>query len=72
MPYVKPPLSGGCRLALMGLAAARRQRLVVIARIDNMEAQWVKAAREAGASWRDIGEVLGTSGQAAHERYRAR
>ena len=29
----------------------------------------VTAAREAGWSWRRIGEVLGVSAQAAHQRY---
>lgn len=29
----------------------------------------VQVAREQGASWEDIGKVLGTSRQAAHERF---
>lgn len=30
----------------------------------------VDRAREAGASWRDVGLALGTSPQAAHQRFR--
>lgn len=33
--------------------------------------QAVAGAREAGASWADVGEAMGISKQAAHERFRA-
>ena len=44
------------------LARARGEREVVEA---------VTAARSAGASWNRIGEILGTSAQAAQQRYGA-
>jgi len=44
------------------LARARSERDVVEA---------VTAARLAGTSWNKIGEILGTSAQAAQQRYRA-
>ena len=44
--------------AVRALAASERQ--VVDA---------VRRAREDGVSWRQIGSLIGTSGQAAHERY---
>lgn len=44
--------------AVRDLAASERQVLGA-----------VKRARHDGMSWRKVGSLLGTSGQAAHERY---
>jgi hypothetical protein len=44
------------------LARARSEREVVDA---------ISAARSSGISWNKIGEILGTSAQAAHQRYGA-
>lgn len=38
--------------------------------IDSQIKQLVKAAVLDGATWREVGEALGVSGQAAWERYR--
>jgi hypothetical protein len=43
-----------------------------VRRIDEMEAyvpHLVVQARYAGASWQELGEALGVSRQAAHEKY---
>ncbi len=37
--------------------------------IDEREYQAVKRARLAGASWAEIGDSMGVSRQAVHERY---
>ena len=34
-------------------------------------AETVRAAREQRLSWREVGEAIGTSGEAARQRYRA-
>lgn len=34
-------------------------------------AEAVRAARESRLSWREVGEAIGTSGEAARQRYRA-
>jgi DNA-directed RNA polymerase specialized sigma24 family protein len=46
---------------------------VVAAELADLEARQaalVAVARQAGASWREIAQVLGVSPQAAHKRYR--
>lgn len=49
------------------LYAAARDRAAAEARL----AQAVMAARKAGTSWAKIGKVVGTSGEAARQRYTA-
>jgi len=53
--------------ALRELTAARLDRDAALKRVDEA----VLKAREAGASWRMIGAVLGVSKQAAARKYRA-
>ncbi len=48
------------------LEAANRLRHAA----DAVVTEFVAAARERGATWADIGEVLGVSTQAAHQKYR--
>jgi predicted DsbA family dithiol-disulfide isomerase len=48
------------------LEAANRLRHAAEALVTELVAE----AREEGATWADIGEVLGVSTQAAHQRYR--
>lgn len=48
------------------LEAANRLRHAA----DAVVTEYVAAAREQGATWADIGEVLGVSTQAAHQKYR--
>ena len=51
-----------CLLERAAIARARGERQVL---------QAVTAARAKGISWQRIGEILGTSAQAAQQRYRA-
>lgn len=53
--------------ALRELTAARLDRDAALKRVDEA----VLKAREAGASWRMIGAVLGVSKQAVARKYRA-
>ncbi len=50
------------------------QQLQAAARLrhasEALMAELVAEAREAGATWADIGETLGVSTQAAHQKYR--
>ncbi len=48
------------------LEAAQRLRHAA----EALVAELVSAAREEGATWSDIGETLGVSTQAAHQKYR--
>lgn len=52
------------------LDAAESLRLAGAA-LDALQRRAVREAREAGASWSDVGAVLGTSKQAAQQRYGA-
>ena len=38
---------------------------------ENALAEAVRAAREQNLSWREVGEAIGTSGEAARQRYSA-
>ena len=49
-----------------GLPAIRRLRVL----LEDWEAVQVRAARDRGWNWGEIGRVLGRSRQAVHERYR--
>jgi hypothetical protein len=51
-------------LTLLRLAALKR------AEVERELQDAVRAAREQGVTWRDIGQVVGTSGEAARQRYR--
>ena len=53
--------------ALEGLSRA----VVHAAGAQKAVTAWVTRAREQGKSWSDIGGVLGTSGEAARQRYTA-
>jgi hypothetical protein len=55
------------KLGLTGLRELRQTRLALAA----LERALVVKAREANASWREIGAALGVSGQAAHRRFRS-
>jgi hypothetical protein len=57
---------GRRELALAGLRELWQTRSALAI----LERKFVVAAREAHASWREIGEALGVSGQAAHRRFR--
>jgi hypothetical protein len=50
-------------LTLLRLAALKR------AEVERELQDAVRAARKQGVTWRDIGEVVGTSGEAARQRY---
>jgi hypothetical protein len=52
-------------LMAVKLAAFRR------AAAEKELAEAIHAAREANLSWRELGEAIGTSGEAARQRYRA-
>lgn len=47
-----------------------RAAVLAVTASENCRDRLVVAARDAGASWRDIAAVLGVSAQAAHKRYR--
>lgn len=51
-------------LTLLRLAALKR------AEVERELHDAVRAAREQGVTWRAIGQVVGTSGEAARQRYR--
>ena len=51
--------------ALMALRRAAYRRALIERELIEM----VRQAREAGASWAKIGDQLGTSGEAARQRY---
>lgn len=38
--------------------------------LDALVTEFVVSAREGGATWAEVGEVLGVSTQAAHQKYR--
>lgn len=63
--FVEVPLSV---IAERRLAQAARAR----ASAEQQIAESVQRARETGVSWRRIGEMLGTSAQAAQKRYHDR
>jgi Clp amino terminal domain, pathogenicity island component len=62
-------IAPGTPLARLAAAAELADRLR--ARGDQLLDQFVDAARSGGASWAEIGCTLGTSKQAAHERFAA-
>jgi len=51
-------------LTMLRLAALKR------AEVERELQDAVRVARQQGVAWRDIGEVVGTSGEAARQRYR--
>lgn len=57
-----------CRLRLAIEALAAVTNLATI--VDRWRGKLVRKARQHGAKWSEIGRALGTSRQAAHERYR--
>jgi hypothetical protein len=61
------------KLDHVGLAALEQARYMVevIQLAENEMAKAVATARAAGASWTQIGDALGMSRQAAHERFRS-
>jgi hypothetical protein len=60
-----------CATPLAQLAAAAELADGLRARGDQLLDQFVDAARAGGSSWAEIGCTLGTSKQAAHERFAA-
>lgn len=62
LPGCSPPLN---------LALGTLRSVVTLAKVvDGHLAEVVAVARNAGASWSQIGEALGVSKQAAHEHFR--
>jgi len=59
------PIASYSGTALTTLKAAIRERRL----LDELIAVSVRTARDEGASWAMIGAILGTTRQAAHERY---
>lgn len=67
-------------LALMGrmargpltLEAGLRATAAVRRGLDELQAELVTTARGEGASWASIGEALGVTTQAAHQRFSSR
>lgn len=55
---------------LRDLSRAATRRRQTQAEVQVIERQIAGAARAAGFTWREIGELLGISKQAAHRRYR--
>lgn len=51
-------------LTLLRLASLKR------AEVERELTEAVRAARKQGIKWRDIGAIVGTSGEAARQRYR--
>jgi hypothetical protein len=62
-------IDGGTPVQRLSAASELADRLR--ARGDELLDLFVAAAREAGVSWSEIGRALGTSKQAAHERFAA-
>lgn len=60
----------GSEIKDAGALRALRQAAVDRARSEQELAKRVKAARAEGHSWQAIGAMLGTSGEAARQRYR--
>nr|BFE84982.1 hypothetical protein GCM10020093_075830 [Planobispora longispora] len=61
---------------IVSLAAERPlAALTLLSQIESWQRtlldQAVSRARETGASWAEVGEAMGVSKQAAHERFRA-
>jgi hypothetical protein len=57
-------------LAQLRAAALKKEELHELA--DDLLGHFVEAAREAGASWSEVGDALGVSKQAAQQRHTAR
>jgi hypothetical protein len=57
-------------LAQLRAAALKKDELHALA--DDLLGHFVEAAREAGATWSDVGEALGVSKQAAQQRHTGR
>jgi Clp amino terminal domain, pathogenicity island component len=66
---LKSALPAGTPLERLAAASALADRLR--ARGDELLDEFVDAARSSGSSWTEIGCTLGTSKQAAHERFAA-
>jgi hypothetical protein len=66
---LKDAVPAGTALEQLGAASALAARLR--SRGDELLDEFVDAARSSGLSWNDIGCALGTSKQAAHERFAA-
>jgi ClpA/ClpB-like protein len=66
---LKRGVPAGTPLEQLAAAAALADRLR--ARGDELLDEFVDAARSSGSSWAEIGHALGTSKQAAHERFAA-
>ncbi len=52
------------------LEAGLRSSAVLRRGLDDLQNELVQTARDEGASWAAIGEALGVSTQAAHQRFR--
>jgi hypothetical protein len=66
---LKGAVPAGTPLEQLGAACAMADRLR--ARADELLDAFVDSARSSGSSWNEIGWTLGTSKQAAHERFAA-
>ena len=54
------------------LEAGLRATALVRRGVDELQAELVSTARAEGASWASIGEALGVTTQAAHQRFSSR
>lgn len=54
------------------LEAGLRASALVRRGVDELQAELVSTARAEGASWASIGEALGVTTQAAHQRFSSR
>jgi hypothetical protein len=54
------------------LEAGLRATAAVRRGVDELQAELVDSARAEGASWASIGEALGVTTQAAHQRFSSR
>jgi hypothetical protein len=54
------------------LEAGLRATAAVRRGLDDLQAELVSTARAEGASWASIGEALGVTTQAAHQRFSSR